>query len=115
MLTLSVKQPFAWLIVNGFKDIENRTWRTNHRGPLAIHASRTGAPITPALLALCRRLRIQLPDEFQCGGIVGVVTVVDCVMQHGSPWFQGPIGWVLRDGHPVEFREMTGKVGLFHS
>jgi hypothetical protein len=39
MKTLSVRQPYAWLIVAGFKTIENRTWRTNYRGPLQIHAS----------------------------------------------------------------------------
>jgi hypothetical protein len=35
---LSVRQPWAWLIVNGLKDIENRPRRTLHRGPLLIHA-----------------------------------------------------------------------------
>jgi hypothetical protein len=36
---LAVRQPWAWLIVNGFKDIENRSRRIHHRGPLLIHAS----------------------------------------------------------------------------
>jgi hypothetical protein len=35
MKTLSVRQPYAWLIVAGFKPIENRTWRTTYRGPQA--------------------------------------------------------------------------------
>src|SRR5437763_3986357 len=34
-----IRQPWAWLIVNGFKDIENRTWATRYRGPLIIQAS----------------------------------------------------------------------------
>ena len=38
MKALSIKQPWAWLIVNGFKDIENRTWRTKIRGEFLIHA-----------------------------------------------------------------------------
>ncbi len=29
---LSLKQPWAWLVVKGYKDIENRSWSTNHRG-----------------------------------------------------------------------------------
>lgn len=29
---LSIRQPWAWLIVNGYKDIENRTWPTHFRG-----------------------------------------------------------------------------------
>lgn len=39
MRTLSVRQPYATLIVAGVKKIENRTWRTEHRGRIYIHAS----------------------------------------------------------------------------
>lgn len=39
METLSVKQPWASLIVCGAKDVENRTWTTPYRGRLLIHAS----------------------------------------------------------------------------
>ena len=36
---LSVKNPFAYLILQGGKDVENRTWTTDYRGRLYIHAS----------------------------------------------------------------------------
>ena len=39
MKTLSIRQPWASLIVEGFKDVENRSWRTPIRGEIAIHAS----------------------------------------------------------------------------
>lgn len=39
MKVLSIRQPWAWLIVNGHKDVENRTWDSYYRGPLLIHAS----------------------------------------------------------------------------
>ena len=39
---LVVRQPWAWLIVNGYKDIENRSWRTRYRGALLIHARLIG-------------------------------------------------------------------------
>ena len=42
MKALSVKQPWASLIASGKKSLEIRTWRTDHRGPLLIVASRTG-------------------------------------------------------------------------
>jgi hypothetical protein len=42
--TLSLRQPWG-LVVNGYKDIENRSWRTNHRGPLLIHASSTNSTL----------------------------------------------------------------------
>jgi hypothetical protein len=35
---LSLRQPWAWLVANGYKDIENRSWRTNHRGRAASYS-----------------------------------------------------------------------------
>ncbi|MBV8357602.1 MAG: ASCH domain-containing protein [Deltaproteobacteria bacterium] len=40
MKTLSVRQPWTSLIVAGIKSTENRSWKTNHRGRLLIHAGR---------------------------------------------------------------------------
>jgi hypothetical protein len=40
MKVISIRQPWAELIVRGKKDIENRTWNTCYRGPLAIHPPR---------------------------------------------------------------------------
>jgi hypothetical protein len=39
MKALTVKQPWASLIVEGIKNIENRTWKTNFRGRILIHAA----------------------------------------------------------------------------
>ena len=39
MKVIVIRQPWAWLIVNGFKDIENRSWATRYRGSLLIQAS----------------------------------------------------------------------------
>ncbi|WP_157251095.1 ASCH domain-containing protein [Nonomuraea typhae] len=41
MKALSIKQPWAFLIASGHKDIENRSKGTSHRGVIAIHASLT--------------------------------------------------------------------------
>ena len=35
---LTVRQPYAWAIAEGFKPVENRGWRTAYRGLLAVHA-----------------------------------------------------------------------------
>lgn len=40
MKALSIKQPWAALVVHGIKDIENRTWSTKRRGEVLIHASK---------------------------------------------------------------------------
>ena len=84
MKTLSVRQPWAWLIVYGGKDIENRSWRTPYRGPLLIHAGK----------------RI---DQDAC----------DCVTTSDSRWFEGPYGWVLANARPLPFEACNGKLGLF--
>ena len=39
MKALSIRQPWAGLIIAGIKTIENGPWRTNFRGPLLIQAS----------------------------------------------------------------------------
>jgi len=41
MKAISIIQPWATLIVHGHKRIETRSWKTNHLGPLLIHASKT--------------------------------------------------------------------------
>ena len=40
MLALSIQQPWAWLIVNGHKGVENRDWDTRQRGDILIHAGK---------------------------------------------------------------------------
>ncbi len=51
MKALTLQQPWATLIAEGHKRVENRTWQTAYRGPLAIHA---GLKVDPAGLDLAR-------------------------------------------------------------
>lgn len=115
MKTLSVRQPWAWLICNGHKDIENRTWRTSHRGTLLIHASQTvDREAVRWLQEAARDDGVTLPETFPTGAIVGGVTLRDCVTKSASGWFDGPVGWVLSD--PFEFVEpipASGRLGLW--
>jgi ASCH domain len=111
---LSVRQPWAWLIVNGVKDIENRSRRTHHRGPLLIHASLSLDGFSENIKLVERRLGISVPSELDRGGIVGVVDVIDCVESHKSKWFEkGSYGWVLSNPRRLKFRPCKGAVGLF--
>lgn len=41
MLAISLKQPWAQLVVLGAKRVETRSWPTNYRGEIAIHASKS--------------------------------------------------------------------------
>lgn len=112
---LSVRQPFAWLIVHGYKNIENRTWSTQYRGRLWIHASKK---FDAAAYAFVRRrfprIKLPAPEALKCGGLVGSVEVVDCVRKHPSPWYQrGNFGFVLNNARPSRFRQIAGRLGLF--
>ena len=40
MKAITVRQPWAWLILHAGKDIENRTWPTNERGRVLVHAAK---------------------------------------------------------------------------
>jgi hypothetical protein len=111
---LSIRQPWAWLIVNGHKDIENRTWATKHRGAILVHAPQKMDQ--DALEAWrdghCWR-HIPMPplDELHLGGVVGRADILQVVQSDPSHWFQGPIGFVLGNAHPLSFRPCPGKRG----
>jgi hypothetical protein len=111
---LAVRQPWAWLIVNGFKDIENRSRRTHHRAPLLIHASLSRDSYAENVQLVKRKHGISVPLEIERGGIVGVVAVIDCVESHKSKWFEkGNFGWVLANPRRLKFRPCRGAVNLF--
>ena len=115
MKVIVIRQPWAWLIVHGYKDIENRSWATRYRGTLLIQASATRPSKSKLeeIRLLVRRRGVELPEEFERGGIVGSVQLDDCVTSSRSPWFEGPIGWVLSKPERVRFIPLKGRLGLF--
>lgn len=112
---LSVRQPWAWLIVSGFKDIENRPRRTHYRGSLLIHAGLSLDSYTEEnIYWLNKKFNVRIPMELDTGGIVGIVDIVDCVESHKSKWFMsGNYGWVLTNHRRLNFRPCKGALGLF--
>ena len=119
MMALSIRQPWAWLILHGGKDIENRTWTTNVRGRVLIHAAKgmTANEWSDAWgyaeVVAGRELPSPHVRDIERGGIVGSVEIVDCVCESGSPWFTGPVGFVLRNPIVLPFREHRGQLGFF--
>ena len=96
MKALSIRQPWAWLIVNGYKDIENRTWSTDFRGRVYVHAGkRVKQGDFQGQRDYIRESGLILPEEPSLGAIVGEVTITDCVDALSSPWFCGPYGFLL--------------------
>lgn len=114
MKALSIRQPWAWLIVNGHKPIENRTWNTKLRGEFLIHA---GKGFDKAGYAWVRdnfpEIDLPLPAGFERGGLVGKATLHDVITTSSSPWFFGPVGFCLADAEPLPFVPMAGKLGFF--
>jgi hypothetical protein len=114
MKALAIKQPYAWLIVHGIKDIENRTWNTTYRGRFYVHACKGFDQ--EAYDRLRREGHVYLPpkDVFQRGGLIGTVDLVDVVTESNSEWFTGPYGFILRDPQPINFKPYSGQLGMFN-
>ena len=119
MKALTLRPQFAWLVVNGYKDIENRSWVTRLRGRVWIHSGTS--PVTKAeyehFEEICRKRRIRpYPDRdgFKLGGIIGSVEITDCVEKSRSSWFFGPHGFVLKKARKTTFKPLKGKLGFFN-
>jgi uncharacterized protein (UPF0264 family) len=123
---LSLKQPWAALLVHGLKKIEVRRWSTLRRGRVLIHAARlpdmrreAWAHVTPGVEATAL-LR---------GGIIGAADLVDCMTyssrtafnrQRGEHlnepgWFtHAPLfGFVFRDATLLPFQRCAGALHFF--
>lgn len=80
MKVLTIKQPWATLIMQGDKRFEFRSWQTKYRGDLLIHA---GKGIDKEAM---KRLAKYLPEKLALGKILGKVKLVDCIKM--SPEFK---------------------------
>jgi hypothetical protein len=106
-MALSIRQPWANLIIRGSKDVENRTRATPYRGPILIHASKTLDTAAMEYFAL-------KPHQVATGAIIGAARLVDCVKEHPSTWFEnGFVGWVLDCRMPLPPIPYRGQLGLF--
>ena len=104
MKAITVKQPWAWLIVNDYKPIENRSWKTKYRGEFGVHASlQFDTDGYRWVEEHAEQLGVDmsefpLPYEFVRGAIIGSVEIVDCVINHHSVWAEKSID--CKDGCP---------------
>ena len=123
MKTLTVKQPFAHLICIGIKDIENRTWKTNHRGTILIHAGlkpdKKPLDIGRELTYVQKEIIIAQAEMYKTylfGAIMGQVDIVDCVQNHPSEWAEpNHWHWVLENPilFDVPIRNVKGHLSLW--
>ena len=112
MKAISIKQPWAYLIAAGIKDIENRTWKCPEKyigKRVMIHASKTEYETPMYLLtdeqydSIMQEKRIEINNSIEYGCIIGSVEIVACVVNHSSIWAEKTklptVGDVLEDIH----------------
>lgn len=123
MKAITISQPYASLIADGEKWIENRTWPTNYRGPIAIHAGLgrqyltkeeikaypTGCVIAIANLVACVTIQ-DIRSMF--GKIPATNRRWEEAAQHAHA--EGPFCWILEDISKIEPEKATGKQGLWN-
>ena len=109
MKTLTVKQPWASLIVEGIKDVENRTWKTNFRGRVLIHAGTKKVNFynwydsqlsNIQLISLHNDLHI---SDLNYSSIIGSVEIIGCRVNHPSIWAEKTMQFEIKD-------ELSGEV-----
>lgn len=119
MKALSLKQPWAELVVSGRKTVELRNWNTNFRGEFLVHASKV--PSQDAM----KRFGF---DTLPTGCIVGKATLVsvktypnkaafeeDATKHFATPgWYDEKAkGFILTNAERIEPRPLKGKLNFF--
>jgi ASCH domain len=126
MYALSIKQPWATLVVSGRKSIEIRTWNTAIRGRIFIHAARIPDDRPQGWNAITEELR---PLTALGGCVIGEADLIECrsyvdpahfeadrPMHHNEPaWFRPPemFGFVFRNPIVVSPFPAKGNVRFF--
>ena len=128
MKVLSIKEPFASLIKNKIKCVETRSWKTNYRGEIYIHAS-----VSPWKINTERdkKLKDLLGDEnLEYSNIICKCNLVDCIymtkeyveeMKKNNyqeylcgNYQEGRYAWVLDDVEPIKQIKAKGELGIWN-
>lgn len=135
VMALSLWQPWASLIAKGAKTIETRSWSTNYRGKLAIHAGKNTKALhedfymgTNLFINFGDALGIspeQMLEELPLGGVVALVDLVDVLpaqealkkyrdQEPFGDFSEGRFAWILENIRPIlPAVEMSGQQKLF--
>lgn len=111
---LTVRQPWAWLIMHGGKDVENRSWAPKYTGTLVIHAGKTLDESEAKAVEIAHYgMGIILPNPMPRGVILGTVELVGVVTDSTSIWASpGQYHWILKDPRPCPQISWRGQRGL---
>ena len=127
MKVISIKEPFATLIMNGYKSIETRSWKTNYRGELYIHAS--GKALAKEYLTNPYVLELIKDMNMNYGNIICKVNLVDCIymdeeflkkikeneQEYNLGLYElGRYAWIFEDVFPIYPIEVRGKLNIWN-
>ncbi len=128
---ISIRQPWLWLIMNGYKDVEIRMWKPKTLDDefIALHASKTFDQESYEYLRDEVKIR-KIPDEFpNLGKLIGIAKIDGVIpftdkndfylyrwrhLNDPGWWKSKCYGWVLSDVREIEHVEWKGKLGLFY-
>lgn len=102
MKVLTIKEPWASLILSGKKTIETRTWKTDYRGKVLLHASNnpkseiSGCIFAVAEIIGCMPM-VKDDEKFACCSI-----------------YPKAQSWFLDNVRPTELKKIKGKLGLWN-
>ena len=122
MKVISIRQPWASLIVEGYKEFEFRNWKTKYRGEILIHAS---LAVEKDNMKAFSKLNLECPT----GVIIGKAVLVDCIevsekfesnliksnnLVYGRSKGRGGFAWKLSSAEKIETIQATGQLGLWN-
>lgn len=126
---LSIRHPWCWLILNGYKNLEIRNWKTDKLGWIALHASKTFDWSGYRYIKEKKRIKtLPEPEAFETGKILGIARIDGMIPFTNKPdfylyrhkhlnnyewWAEKVYGWVLIDVKSIDPIECKGQLGLF--
>ena len=127
MKVLSIKEPYATLIKDGVKLIETRSWKTNYRGELYIHAS--GKRICREYRTNAELMKLADNHVMGFGNIICKCKLVDCIEmttefieevkknhdEYVSGFYEiGRYAWVLENVEVIDPIKAKGHLGIWN-
>lgn len=125
MKVLSIREPFATLISLGIKKVETRSWKTNYRGELYIHAC--GVKLEKRITLNDYIMSLIIDKTMMFGNIICKCKLVDCVYMteeyinsiKDTPEYKlghyevGRYAWILEDVEIITPISTKGKLGIW--
>lgn len=127
MKVLSLKEPFATLILTNKKQVETRSWKTNYRGEIYIHASIS--KISKEVLNRQELMNLVNLNNLHYSEIICKCTLIDCIymtkeyvenMKKNNyqeyicgEYKEGRYAWLLKDIEPIKTIKAKGSLGIW--